>query len=912
MRTPKPSRPSSRALRAAILVAGVAALPSFVGCGSKPAAKVPAPVASAPPARADGRLPALASPSHYSLELTVDPTTPKFSGVVRIDAKIPSATRHVVLHADELRVTKAHAVADGKVVPAKTSVRNAAGAQTAEELVLAFDEPVTGEVVFELEFDGDFSPTLGGLYRVHEGDKDYAFTQFEATDARRAFPCFDEPAFKVPFDVRIHAPKGMIAVANTKEIGRKEDATGATFQFATTKPLPTYLVAFAVGDFDVVEGRKAGAPIRVITAKGKGGLGQLALDETTILADKLGEYFDFPYPYDKLDVVAVPNFGPGAMENPGLVTFREEILLLDPKRASLAARRRQTLTIAHELAHQWFGDLVTMEWWNDLWLNEGFATWMEARIVDDVRPTFGARIENLADALEVMDEDSLPSARAVRGKIATVSELASAFDGITYTKGAAILAMLESWLGPETFQKGVRDYVKTHAWKNATAADLFAALGKASSKDVAAVAATFLDQPGVPRVKMAVSCEKGKPSELALEQAPWRAPGLGDDRAAKSDPKTWKVPVCVKSAGAKTPACTLLDGAGPTKVGLDQCPKFLAPNAEESAYYRWSLDKDSRAKLLANAHDALDVRSRLGLLSNLWAGVRSGDLPASEFVAALPKFDAEYERAIVLAQIDVLRAMKETLVTDEAKPAFAAFAKARLDAMRRALAATKGQKDKVPEEDRELTERALFAALGDVADDKATLEEAEKTTKLWLDSPEKVPSEVARAAVGLASRGAGDARLDALRKAMATAKTPEDRGVALRAMFTFKDEAVLKRALSLALTDEIKLQDLRYVVGAARADAGTRKVLFGWMVENWDALKKKLHGKDARRFLAILGDACTTEERDRMRTFFESKAPELEGATRPLAEALESSGVCVALRERASGDASHALQKAKR
>jgi alanyl aminopeptidase len=298
------------------------------------------------------------------------------------------------MHARDVSVKSAVAVVGGRAVRATPSTRVAHDGLVPEELVLTFAEPLpAGPARIDIAFDAPFSDALAGLYRVKEGDRWYAFTQFEATDARRAFPCFDEPGFKTAYDVSITAPKGMIAIANAPDTAHKDAGAMTTFTFATTRPLPSYLVAFAVGDFDVREGAKSPVPIRLVATKGRAALGQLALDATQGLVTKLGEYFDVRYPYEKLDIVAVPDFWAGAMENPGLITFKNDLLLLDPATATTPIKRSMAAVIAHELAHQWFGDLVTMQWWDDLWLNEGFATWAEAKIVDKWRPSFGSVLE---------------------------------------------------------------------------------------------------------------------------------------------------------------------------------------------------------------------------------------------------------------------------------------------------------------------------------------------------------------------------------------------------------------------------------------------------------------------------------------------------------------------------------------
>ncbi len=565
------------------------------------------PSTTPPPPRDDGRLPPTAVPAHYRVALSIDPNQPRFSGVTTIDVDVPQPTYTIVLNARDMTVSRAVVRAGGVELPAVAAPRMASGGVTPEELVLSVPRPLpAGPAVVEIAYDAPFASDLAGLYRVEEQGRWYAYTQFESTDARRAFPSFDEPGFKTPYDVTITAPAGMIALSNSPELPAPAAAAGdaaRVHSFATSPPLPSYLVAFAVGDFDVAEGRVDPFPIRVITTKGRAHLAGTALDVAAALVDKLGDYFDMRYPYAKLDLVAVPDFAAGAMENPGLVTFRDVLLLVDPLHATTAARRSQAEVIAHEFAHQWFGDLVTMKWWNDVWLNEGFATWAEAKVVDQWRPSFGATIGQIAGIEHVMDTDALKSARAVREPVRSTSEAMEAFDGITYQKGAAVLRMIESWLGPDVFQRGVQRYVHENAWKNASADDLFKALDFVSTQKVDELASGFLDHPGVPQVLSNYKCT-GDTGRLELRQSEWHP--LGDPEGSARDKHVWMLPVCVAVDGQKSRNCFTL-GADPIvrNPGAHGCPGWVYPNAGQAGYYRFLVEKD-KLFALARAGRALD------------------------------------------------------------------------------------------------------------------------------------------------------------------------------------------------------------------------------------------------------------------------------------------------------------------
>ncbi|HZO13578.1 MAG TPA: M1 family metallopeptidase, partial [Polyangiaceae bacterium] len=510
------------------------------------------------PPRDDGRLPDLAQPRRYRLRLDIDPAAPRFRGETIIDVVLPRATRAVVMHGSELSISRAEFVVGADRVRADASFRKAAGAKRdAEELVLvSAAELPAGDVQIHIEYTAPLNESLRGVYRVREGGKTYVFTQFEPSDARRMFPCFDDPIYKVPFEVEVRVPKGNVVYSNAAETNRTAEEKSVVFAFAPSKPMPTYLVALAIGPLEAREGAREPVPIRLLAVEGKSKLGEVALKTAADHLELLSEYFGRPYPYDKLDLVAVPNFGPGAMENAGLITFREELLLLDSGTTSAKARRDLAMILSHELAHQWFGNLVTMQWWDDLWLNEGFATYMETLIVDRWQPSMRAGLEMLSMSGWVMELDALDAARAVRQPVSNTYQAEEAFDAITYVKGASVLRMLHRWMGDEAFRQGVRGYMSEHAWGNARAADLFRTLSKAAKQDVASVASTFLDQPGVPLVRATLACQEGKRPVVKLTQQRYRARPAADDRGT-----SWNIPVCVafdKGGARDDRECTLL------------------------------------------------------------------------------------------------------------------------------------------------------------------------------------------------------------------------------------------------------------------------------------------------------------------------------------------------------------------
>lgn len=885
------------------------ALALAAGCGAgNDVTRAPQPAPAAEEARSvapdplpSGRLPGTARPTRYALSLVVDPAKERFLGDVTIDVDVPATTQAIVMHGRDLTIVRAEAMIDGQPVSARAELRPAAGSKgSPEELVLTLSRPIPpGKAQLRIAYSAPLEGRLAGLYRVEEGGAHYAFTQLEPMDARRMLPCFDEPGFKVPFDLKVTTPKGNLVVANMPETERddSEDGRSTTFSFATTPPLPTYLLALAVGPFEIREGPKEPVPIRLITARGKAKLGETALEAAAAHTRILADYFDRPFPYPKLDLIAVPEFGFGAMENAGLVTFREDLLLLDPQSGSVAARRSMAENVGHEIAHHWFGNLVTMPWWDDLWLNEGFATWMETKVVDLWRPSMNARLEALEEKGWVMGLDALDTARAVRQPVTSTSEAEEAFDALTYEKAASVIEMLESWLGPDVFRDGVRAYIKAHEHGTATAADLFAALSKASGKEVWPIASTFLDQPGVPLVRAALSCEAGKPPRVTLAQSRYRARPTSE---AERQEAQWKIPLCVAYEGGEKsgPACGLLDGPR-AEIPLTgaRCPRWIYPNAGEAGYFRFALPPAELAAL-AGASQRLDVRSRVGLINNAWALVQSGDLGSDALLDLLAGMKRERSRMVVAQIVAALRSMSDTVIDEATRPAFKAFAASMLSPLARELGWEPRKAD--GDEDRLLRKEAL-AALLLLAEDPWLDAEADRRAAAFLKDPRSVDGDTAAIALRASTRRAGDARLSELIAALGRAPaphTPEHRQAILQAMGSFADPVILRRALDWTLADRVKYQDGYAVFAAAAEWPASRPHLVAWTRDHVVELKEKLAGFAVVRFAAVVGSVCEAPARAEAASFFGDALRDVEGAERPLQQALEAADLCIGLRAR--------------
>uniref|UniRef100_UPI00286E5B30 M1 family metallopeptidase n=1 Tax=Sandarakinorhabdus sp. TaxID=1916663 RepID=UPI00286E5B30 len=525
-----------------------------------------------------GRLPDTVKPIAYRIDLTVDPAKTNYTGHVEIDAQVKAPTRTIFLHGLGLKVAKAEVVAGGKRMVATYAEIDPSGVA---RLDLPGNVPA-GKVQLRFDYSTGFREGTEGLFRAQVGGDWYAWTQMAPLDARRMFPGFDEPGFKVPFTVSLTVPARLKAFANTPEIAVTTKAGWATHKFALSKPLPTYLVAVGVGDFDVREttipaNAVRGRPLafRVIATKGQAPRMATALAETPKIVGILEDYFGIAYPYEKLDFIASPVMG-GAMENAGLILFQDTLILLGdtPPPSQL---RRFGILAAHEVAHQWFGDLVTPSWWTDIWLNESFAEWMGNKAAQRWNGNLDIAAGEVAKAFEAMDTDSLGRGRPIRQEIARNDQVMSAFDSITYLKGAQTVSMFEGFVGEESFRKGVQLHLKRYAFKNATAEDFFGSVAEASGNpDLVPALRSFTDQTGAPLVTVRDSA-----TGISLSQSRYVPLGVATDRMLRR----WQIPVCLSRGDAKS--CTLLKDGSATLPPLAGSGALM-PNANGAGYFRFS------------------------------------------------------------------------------------------------------------------------------------------------------------------------------------------------------------------------------------------------------------------------------------------------------------------------------------
>lgn len=869
-----------------------------------PAEQAEAAPEEAPPA---GRLPSDVRPLHYELGLQIVPGTGRFSGELRLRAQLDKPRKTLWLHGQDLNVTSATLEREGAEPVALTYE------QVTEDGVAALRaaapiEP--GEVTLHFVFDADLGKSLRGLYRVDSGGESYAFTQLEATGARAVFPSFDEPAFKTPYDLKLRVKKDHVAISTSTEISSAEVEDGMReVKYATTEKLPTYLIAFAVGPLEIVTApdmpatdvRKRPLPFRGIAAKGRGAELAYALKNTQPMLEALERYFDQPYPYDKLDIIAVPDFGAGAMENVGAITFREQLLLLKED-APERQVRGFTYVMAHELAHMWFGNLVTMPWWNDLWLNEAFATWMGGRVVQEFRPEFEADLGQLGASQWAMKVDSQVSARQIRQPIESNHDIANAFDSITYSKGGAVLSMFERYLGKDTFRDGLRAYMRSHAHGNAKAEDLVAALSKASGKELTPAFFSFLEQPGVPLVEAQLKCDGDAP-QLMLKQSRYLPLGSGGERAVK-----WQLPVCARydADGEPKESCTLLTEAeGALALEAKACPGWVMPNAGAAGYYRWALgDKDLTA-LRERGWAQLNKAERASMVSNLEAAMKAGSIPAASVIASLAAIIPDADRHTLAAALGGMHAVRHALLSEADQAAYRAqLGKLLAPAYKKlGIAPRAGAKE---DGNQALRRVLVLKNLAFEARDKKLLTRLAKLGRGLLGMERKRPAvatDVVPLALSAAITQGGADVFDAAQAKLFASEDSLERSHLLKAMASTHDDALSERVRNLSMDKRLKVNEILIPLYEQVRMNETLPATWKWVEANFAQLTERLSTRRAGQVPGMANGFCTEEAASALDAFMKDKVNDLTGGPRKLNNSLESIRLCAAFAKKQTASA---------
>jgi len=836
------------------------------------------------------RLPGDVRPLRQRLDLTLVPEKEGFSGRIEIDVEMTRETSLVWLNAKELRLTDGFFEVSGLRIPARLVSGND------EVAGLAPDRPVgPGRATLGVTFSGTFrTKETQGLFRQKDRDAWYVFSQFEATDARRAFPCFDEPSFKAPWEVTLHVPTGESAFSNSPVASETKEAGGLTrVRFAPTPPLPSYLVAVAAGPFDVLPAGRAGrkgTPIRIITPRGRAAEGRAAAEMTGEILTRLENYVGIPYAFAKLDELAIPHtVAFGAMENPGLVTYQEGILLAPPDEATASFRRHFAFVCAHELAHQWFGDDVTPDFWNDTWLNESFATWMEGKILEEWQPSWDEATERVASRSRGMAADSLTTARRIRQPITSYDDIENAFDGITYGKGAAVLSMFEAWIGPATFRKGVHRYLSSHPYGNAGAADFLSALDAETGGTAGAAFSTFLDQPGVPLVTARLTCSGGT-ARLDLSQR--RFLPVASTGAAK---ETWQIPVCVRWGGSEPGrACQLIKAEAATIPFPGSCPAWVDANDGASGYYRVLYERDLLERLV-QAPGALTPPERVGLLADIRALATGGLLPAGEALALVPRFAKDPDRHVVRSAVDLVSAVGGKAVPDSLRAEYARFLRDTFGERARTLGLSPH-----PGEDEEtrLLRPEIVSLVAVAGEDPALRAQAGQLARRLLADPGAVAPDLAPAVLSIAAAGGDRELFDLIVAAAGRRSDQRERVRLLSSLGSFRDPALYRRALGLFLGDAFDPRELNALLRLPPDDMERSEIRWEFLRDNFDALARRLPEETLARLPYVAGAGlCDAARGAELEAFFRGRVARLPGATRTLAQALEQIRLCSSQRD---------------
>ncbi|MFY9559164.1 MAG: M1 family metallopeptidase [Terriglobales bacterium] len=837
------------------------------------------------------RLPVLARPVNYKLTFAPDFGKNIFAGQETISVQVLKPTSQVVLNAVEIDFLSASITSGGVTREARVTIdKDKQMATLAVEKALA-----AGPATIQIHYNGLLNDQLRGFYlgKDEQGRK-YAVTQFESTDARRAFPSFDEPAYKATFDITVIADKPHVAISNAKVLSDTPGPAAGkhTVKFATSAKMSSYLVAIAVGQFEALEGEADGIPIRVWGTPGKKQLGGFALESAKFFMHYFNQYFGIKYPFEKLDLIGLPDFAAGAMENTGCITFREVVLLIDDKRASIRLKREVADVLSHEMAHMWFGDLVTMQWWDDIWLNEGFATWMSAKPVAAWKPEWHVELETVGDTVRSLGVDSLQHTRPIQQAAETPAQIQELFDGIAYGKTAAVLRMLEAYLGPESFRAGVNQYLKKHAYGNATATDFWTTLAKVSGKPVDRVMPTFVQQAGVPFVAVRAACTGGS-TEVTLRQQRYLFDRELFNRGESKE--LWQVPVCLKEGGAAQRTCRLLTEKE-AHFQLPGCGNWTLANAGAEGFYRSGYEAANVRAIAQDLEKGLTPAERIMLLGDVWAAVRVGRQPVTDYLALAEGLQNETNRPVMSQVLSQLEYIGHYLTSESDQPQYSAWVRQLLAPSIRRLGFE--PKPGESEEDQQLRARVLQAA-GGAGRDPEVLAWARKWTEQALQSNGALDNTIADTAFSLAARDGDSALYDRLVEKQKQAKTPEDFYVYLSALNSFNDPKLIERSLERALSPEVRSQDSVFVISEIMDHPAGGQLAWDFMKSHWGEIEKIGGGFAGAELVDGASTFCSAEHRDQVQEFFSTH--KVASAERGLQQSLERISYCADLKSQQGG-----------
>jgi len=816
-----------------------------------------------------GKLPKEVVPIEYSVRIVLSVDKFAFTGAETVKLSVRRPVRQLVLNALELEVVDVSI--DGKALPDSAIKID----KKSELLTLALpSELPAGEHTLALSFTGKINQQGQGLfyvpYQEHgSGTKKIMLaTQFEATDARRFFPCWDEPVFRARFQLTVVIPENWLAVSNMPIESEEKSAAGKEVRFAASPPMSSYLNIFVAGELDLIESRSGGTQLRVIATKGKAEMGRYALEATAQILQYYNDYFGLPYPLPKLDQIALPGGFGGAMENWGGITYYESTLLFDPKNSSAETKQDIYEVLAHEIAHQWFGDLVTMAWWDNLWLNEGFASWMGTKCTVHFNPQWEVWLRRnlprdptrrVGIAKEqAMEGDARSTTHPIQQPIATEAEANSAFDDITYKKGQSFLRMLESFLGEDVFRDGVRRYIAAHKYSNSTTADLWNALSEASKKPVGEIATGWTQQPGFPIVKV----KRDEAGRVALTQERFTV------NFQNAPPLEWKIPLTYAVIGE--PPATLLMTSKTASLQDVPADRALKLNVNGAGNYRVQYD-DPSWTLLLQALPNLGVEDRVNLLSDAWALVQANRAPISLYFGLVDKLPASTELAEREQLINVLDYIDRLLIGSLERKKFQRYARSLLRPTFDAL----GWESKAGEPPTPVNLRAsLITALGDL-DDSAIIAGCRERFEKYLTDPASLAPDLRPPVFAIVGRYADEKTWDQLHELGLKTTSIEEKQNYYNALAGAIEPQLVKKTLPIALSDELPTSRAIFLVSRVARQSDQPDMAWDFAKANMKTLLAKTDALGANRYAPGLFTFFAENSRaNELRAYAKANLPE--------------------------------------
>ena len=832
------------------------------------------------------RLPRTVIPEHYDIHFAPDFSTDTFAGRVSITVRLAEAARSITLNGAEIEFHETTIASGGTTSAAAVTL----DAQKETATLTVPSEIPAGSATIAINYTGRLNDQLRGFYLSRANGREYAITQLEPTDARRAFPSFDEPALKATFAVSATIDARDTAIANGRLLS-DTPGPGAgkhTLTFATTKRMSPYLVALAVGDWACIAGSADRIPIRVCaTPAYKDQLGY-ALESAEFALRYFNHYFAIEYPFEKLDVLGVPDFSAGAMENTGAIFFREQFLVVPTDGGTVQRRKQIAQFVGHEIAHQWFGDLVTMAWWDDIWLNEGFATWMEYRPMQESKPEWQGPLIEVRDTQRAMELDSLRATRPVRTKVDTPDEINEVFDAIAYQKTAAIIRMVEGYVGPATFRDGINAYLKKFAYGNATGEGLWTTIAAVTRKPVDRVMKSFVTQSSMPLVTIETRCAGGT-TELSLSQRP-----MSD---AVSPSTLWDIPVCyTRDRAGKTggEACTLLS-AKAESTRLPGCSSWIFANVGSRGYYRTSYDATNlRALGAAVVAGRLSALEQTTLLEDLWALVRRGDQNIGEYLSLSSQLVTSQLSPAVATALHRINYISNWLVDQPQRPSFQNWVRRALRPLvdRVGWTAKPGESDEIGE----LRSIVLFT-MGHAGRDREVLREAGRLAQAHVTNAARLHPSIVDTTLHLAAIEGDSALYEQYLSRMKGAASPTEHLQYLAALSFFTNAELQKRTLDYATSSEIRTQDAPMLIRMMMQRPWANAAAWEHVKSRWDHIERSFGiFQGIPTVVGAIQHLCNDALKEDVERFFETRR--VAGIDRTVRQSIETIERCTATRSR--------------